>query len=261
MTDSSSPPATVPLGVGNIISDSFSILMSNIVKVLVLGFVGTFIGFIINQALVGDPAQSFQPGASAASIWVPAVLSIIISMVVYSLVIALLVQVAYDAKLNRSRPLGDYFGPAISAIVPLSVLSIAVGIMVGLAAIALLIPGLWVYAVFCTMAPAVVIEKAGFGALGRSAALTKEYRWPIAGALIVILIITYLIQLVAGFITVILGVGLASGFGGSLIFGIISSALGAIGYGLGGISVALIYARLREIKEGVGVDEIASVFD
>ena len=39
------------------------------------------------------------------------------------------------------------------------------------------------------------------------------------------------------------------------------AAFTAVGTGLLSILTALIYARLREIKEGVSVDQIAEVFD
>ena len=48
------------------------------------------------------------------------------------------------------------------------------------------------------------------------------------------------------------------GIGGGIL---LSALLSGLGYGIMNISLALIYARLREIKEGVNVDQIASVFD
>jgi len=42
---------------------------------------------------------------------------------------------------------------------------------------------------------------------------------------------------------------------------IVSSLISVITYGLLSIAISLIYARLREIKEGVGVDQLASVFE
>ena len=39
------------------------------------------------------------------------------------------------------------------------------------------------------------------------------------------------------------------------------AAFTSVGTGLLSILTALIYARLREIKEGVSVDQIAAVFD
>ena len=127
--------------------------------------------------------------------------------------------------------------------------------------VALIVPGLWVYAVFSVMPAAVVIERIGFSGLGRSAALTKEYRWPIIGASLLILIMNAVVGAIAVF-----KVGLLAGVLGSsgvalVILAVTLATLSGIGYGLSAISVALIYARLREIKEGVSVRDIATVFD
>jgi len=59
--------------------------------------------------------------------------------VVYSITTALLVQLAYDAKLSRPVQLGRYFGPALSAVVPLAVLSIVVSILVGIGLVLLVV--------------------------------------------------------------------------------------------------------------------------
>jgi len=112
--------------------------------------------------------------------------------------------------------------------------------------------------VFAVIAPAIVIERAGFGGMSRSRALTKEYRWPIVGALILALICAILINIVAVFIV---GVIAAAGSIGMIIGVLLFTAISTIGAGFLSIIVALIYARLREIKEGVSVDQIASVFD
>jgi hypothetical protein len=35
----------------------------------------------------------------------------------------------------------------------------------------------------------------------------------------------------------------------------------AIFYGFGGVVAALVYARLRELKEGLGIEDMANVFE
>ncbi|MGR3513410.1 MAG: hypothetical protein ACU0GG_11660 [Paracoccaceae bacterium] len=251
-----------PLGAGGIIGDSFSIFFSKIGKVLMLAFLPTLVGLVISGALAGwgvtlgyeDPTFTGGGGDVAGF-----VLSIIVSMGFYGLTIALLVLLAYDAKQGRSRPLGEYFAPALKSIVPIVVLALVVGILAAIGFVALIIPGLWVYAVFAVVYPAIAIEGVGFGGLRRSAALTKGYRWPIVGVIIVIGICTFVLNF-------------AAGFGGAMLFGIvgngsiimsvlITSVIYAISYGLSAISIALIYARLREIKEGVSVSDLAAVFD
>ena len=257
MSDTTAAHAKPPLGVGAIIGESFSILFKYFLQVIIIGFVPSLIGILISGALIGfDATLGGEPELNDASSAIAFVLTLIVDIVVYTITTALLIQLAYDAKLQRPVQLMRYFGPALSAVVPLAILSIVAAILTGLATIAFLIPGLWVYAVFSVMAPAVVIERAGFAGLGRSANLTKEYRWPIVGAIILIIICSVLINVVATFL-----IGLLGSAGGVFLAAILFAVLMTIGTGLGSILIALVYARLREIKEGVSVDQIAAVFD
>lgn len=261
MTDMSARLPKAPLGIGSLVGESFSILFGKFPQIFLIAFGPSLVGLILSGALLGF---SVVLGTSAPDLSAPGagfgfavLLTILISIVVYGITTALLIQLAYDAKLGRPIQLGRYFGPAMAALVPLVVLGLVVGILFMLGLIALVIPGLWVYAVFAVVAPAVIIENAGFKAMSRSRELTKEYRWPIVGAIVLLMIISILINIVAEFLT-----GIISAIFGSLILDIIlSAAISTIGAGLGSILVALIYARLREIKEGVSVGQIAAVFD
>lgn len=263
MSYTSTVPGGTALGVGSIVSESFSILMRNLVSVVVLALVPTLIGYAISGLLVGwGPALGVaDPVFTSAGDFIPFGLSMVAQIVTYGVTTALLVQLAYDAKLGRSSPLGKYLGPALAAAVPIAVLGFVAGILMGIGLIALVIPGLWIYAVFSVMPAAVVIERVGFGGLGRSAALTKEYRWPILGAIILVGIVNIVISLIATFVVGLLVAAIGIGAGGIVIGILLLSAISAIGFGLSSIAVALIYARLREIKEGTSVRDIAAVFD
>ena len=259
----STPQSGAPLGVGSIVGGSFSILMGNFLSVVVLALGPTLLSTLLSGLLIGWSAAIGlgQPDFTGGPGVVAYILSVIGQMVAYGLATALIVQLAYDAKLQRNGSLGRYFGPGIGAALPIAILGLAMGIMVGIAAIALILPGLWVYAVFSVMPAAVVIEKVGFGGLGRSAALTKEYRWPILGAIILVGVITAVINGIAVFVV---GMFFASsgGSGTSVAVGVLLiTALNAIGTGLSSITIALIYARLREIKEGTSLRDIVAVFD
>jgi hypothetical protein len=262
MTDTFNPTQKPPLGVGAIISNSFSILFGNFGKVFLLGFIGAFAGFIVNAALLGFgfATGAADPLADPDTIWIKIILSTIINMVVYGLVTALLIQLAYDAKLGRSNSFSTYFKTALPAIFPIVILSFVVAILSGIGFLALLIGALWVYAVFYVMAPVAVIERGGFGSLGRSAALTKEYRWPIVGLFILVALLSGIIQYIGSFVTASLGL-ITGGTIGQFIAGLGLSMVAGLAYALGGIAIALVYARLREIKEGVDVDQIAAVFE
>lgn len=258
MTDATAVQPNAPLGVGSLLGESFSILFGNFIKVFIVAFVPTLLGVLISalfnglDVAVGLAEPNFaEPGAGIAF-----ALAMIANIAVYSLTTALLIQLAYDAKLNRPIHIGRYIGPAISVIVPLAILSIVVGILFGIGFVFLIVPGLWIYAVFSATAPAIVIERAGFGGMGRSISLTKGYRWPIVGAILVAFICLMIINMIAAFL-----VGIIGSTAGVIVAALILTAVSTIGAGLISILVSLIYARLREIKEGVSVDQIASVFD
>ena len=263
MSSSSNVQTGTPLGVGGIVGESFSILMRHFVSVVLLAIVPTLIGFAISGMLIGwDVALGYgEPVFTGMGDFIPFVLSIIGQLVTYGVTTALLVQMAYDAKLERRVTLGKYVGPALGAALPIAILGIVSGILIAIGFILLIVPGLWMYAVFSVMPAAVVIEKVGFGGLGRSAALTKEYRWPILGAIILIGIINFVISFVATFVVGLIVASVGVGSGGLIIAILFMSAISAVGFGLSSIAVALIYARLREIKEGASVRDIASVFD
>ncbi len=259
MSDSSVNPSGVSLGVGTIIGDSFSIFFGNIFAVMILGFVPTFIGVGLSDQFAG--ASVNQGGPELQVNWFGFALLILVQMVTYGVTIALMVQLAYDAKLNRPLRLKSYVSPAFKASVPIAILSVVGGILTWLGSLFLIIPGLWLYAVFSVMSPAVVIERIGYSGLSRSASLTKGYRWPILGSIILMGICLMLVFFVIAFIVGIAAYFISDIAGSTMISLILNSALTALAYGLGGIFIALIYARLREIKEGVSVDQIVSIFD
>lgn len=263
MTSTPYTEPKAPLGVGGIVSNSFSILFRNIIAVMIVAFIPSLIALIISVVMNGAGATLGVGGINAAA--PPSVSSIIfgtiIQVAIQGLTIALLVQLAYDAKLGRPITPMAYLTPALNAIVPIMVLSVVIAILAGFGFALLIIPGLYIYAVFYVTTPAIIIEKAGFGGMGRSAALTKSYRWPVVGALIILGICTVGLTIVATFI-----VGALVGVIGTNIIGIglglfLMALISGFSYGLSGIGAALVYARLRDIKEGVSVDKLAAVFD
>lgn len=261
-----STPTTAPktsLGVGGIVSNSFSILFRNIVAVMIVAFIPSLIALLFSVMTNGVGLTLGVADAGTIGMGSPTLIiaGIVVQFAIQGLTIALLVQLAYDAKLGEKITPVAYIGPAIKAIIPIMVLSTVIAILAGIGFVLLIIPGLYIYAVFCVTTPAVMIERAGFGAMGRSAALTKEYRWPIIGVLIILGICTVGLSVVVSFVvaTIVPMIGLnAAGFGVGIV---LYALVNGLTYGLSGIGAALIYARLREIKEGISVDKLAAVFD
>lgn len=265
MTGADRGQGKLPLGVGSIIGDSFSILFRKFLTVMGLSAGPMVLSFLASGLLIGwDMTLQGEPTEFtdiSGAFWTKYALVVVVQMAIYGITTALLVQLAYDAKLGSRRTFGQYLSPALSAALPIVVLMIATMLLVSLGSLALIVPGLWLYAVFSVTTPAIVIERAGFRGMGRSATLTKDYRWPILGTLFLVLLLTFVLTFVMQFIVgmVIGAVGTA---GAGIVIGIVIMALlQSIALGLSSIAAALIFARLKEIKEGVSVDQLAAVFD
>lgn len=252
MTDHSADQPQQPLGIGDIIGETFSILTGNIPAILMLACLPSLISLALIGLLFGDVYLTGEIGPEQSGI--NTLLVTVISLAAYGITAALLVQMAYDAKLGHGVQPARYIQPALNCAFPIVILTIVVTVAMGVGLVALVVPGLWVYAVFSVFIPAIVIDRAGFNALGRSIWLTKEYRWPIVGLTIVIWIIAMAINLGGLFLAGLLG-------GGFLISVIVLTIVYGITYSISGISVALLYARLREIKEGSSVSDLVSIFN
>ncbi len=252
MTDHSADQHHQPLGIGDIVGDTFTILTGNIPAILMLACLPSLISLALIGLLFGEGYLTGAIGPEQSG--VSTLLVTIISLAAYGVTAALLVQMAYDAKLGHGVQPARYVRPALNCALPIVILTIVVTVMMGIGLVALVVPGLWIYAVFSVFIPAVVIDRAGFNALGRSIWLTREYRWPIVGLTLVIWIIAMALNLGGLFLADLV----SGGFIPSLI---ILTIVYGITYGISGISVALLYARLREIKEGASVGDLVAIFN
>lgn len=246
-----------------VLSDSTSILFGNFIKVLALAFVASLAGFVVDGFVIGfDAAPGLIEPIMVGTGYIATILQLIlIDAVFYGLTTALLVQLAYDAKSGRSHSLGTYIRSAVSAILHIIILSVVVTVLTYIGALAFVIGAFWVLAVFSVMVPAAVIERSGFGAMRRSATLTKDYRWPIVCAFIVVGVINGLLFGIAEFVAELALLVSPPGVGSLIAYGVAMSSIAGLGFAYAGIVSAMVYARLREIKEGVDIDQLATVFD
>ncbi len=257
MSDSSYQNA--PLGIGAILGESAGLLFSNFLAACGIALIPIAIGTLISVAVFGvDVAvgQGPDPAAIDESYFINFGLTFFIELIAYSLATAMLVSFAYDVKLGRSKRLSSYVNSVIGNLLPLIVMAVVSYILIVIGLSLLILPGLWLYAVFSLIVPVIVVERAGFGAMGRSAELTKDYRWPIVGLLIVMFIVMFIISAIFGLI-----VGFISALvGGQALLLILNIVTSTVGFAFGCIMIALLYARLRELKEGISVDHLADVF-
>ena len=157
--------------------------------------------------------------------------------------------------LNGERPsLAKALMVGAKAAIPLFVLSIVYSLGIGLATILLVFPGLMLATAWIISVPSYVSEKTGiFGAFGRSAELTKGYRWSIFGLLVIYIIVLFVVLMAQGVTVLALQAVPFAPFIVTLLVSTVLATISATG-------VAAIYYELRTIKEGVGPQQIASVF-
>ena len=105
----------------------------------------------------------------------------------------------------------------------------------------------------------VVVERLWFAAFSRTAQLTKGYRW-----WIVLLLILFALAMIVVYLAMFLVAWLVGQVGGTVaavLLGIVGFVGMVIILGTGIALVALLYARLREIKEGTTLESLADVFE
>ncbi|WP_422378667.1 hypothetical protein [Roseibium sp.] len=260
------------LGVGGLITDTFAIFFRHFVVICFIGLVPMILGQVLPGLALGLAEQNpdpLGPGTILTSLFMGFLL-----LCIYTLTTAILVQLTYDEQLGQRIRVRQYIRPAFRALFPILVLSIAIFLilfasqlllmLLSAATPYLLVMGLplhlgfifWICATLSVCAPVILFEKAGLRAFFRSMELTRNYRWPIVGTIVLTSIFILILYLVVGALIALFSM-MTSPLIGALLFALLSTS----GTSLLAIMVTLIYARLREIKEGIGLDQVAAVFD
>ena len=274
MTDTSGVARPV-FGVGKIAGDSFSIFFRHFFWILLISLlpVASLIVFGVVMA-AGFSSVSLTAGGMSGLALVAMIALFLLVFAVYFLMIAMIVRLSYDARIGHEIRIGSYFSSAIGSIVPIFLTSIVmwlcmVGIMFVVAvggalvgtigtvifSIAGLIGATFLYVIWIAAVPSIVVEKQGVSSLARSMELTSGYRWQCLGSIVIMFLSILGLSLVLGIVQVAFAAILGE-FGG----GIISLLSSGLALALTGIFIALIYARLREIKEGTSVESLAEIF-
>ncbi|MFK7944472.1 MAG: hypothetical protein AB8B85_16375 [Paracoccaceae bacterium] len=263
------PAAKPALGVGSIFGESFSLYFRNFVPMSLVCLVPVLLSNVLSLLVVGvpDPQQLAgdpnDPFAYYTENGLGMIITTVFGIAVWGFIAAAMTSMAYDAKLGNPVSFGKGFSAGLSNIVMVALCVLIVYICFALGLVLLIVPGLLIAAMWFVVVPAIVVERTGFGSLGRSARLTKEYRWPLIGLLVLFLLVAIVVGMVIGLVSGLLVFGAASsgsigsGFILTMVFnGVVSILM----YGVSGAMVALVYARLVEIKEGTGISSLADVF-
>ncbi|HYM03598.1 MAG TPA: hypothetical protein VET85_11680 [Stellaceae bacterium] len=167
---------------------------------------------------------------------------------------AVVVYGAFQDMRGRPVRLGESLRKGMARFLPVIGASIGIVVAVGLGTLLLVVPGIMVYCSLAVAIPACVVEQSGpFECLGRSAYLTKGYRWKIFGV--------YVLAFVAVAIAGAIAVAVVSQLGGIVADRVAQFVSNAFIEAFGSVIAVVLYHDLRVVKEGIDTERIAAVFD
>ncbi|WP_027051426.1 hypothetical protein [Mesorhizobium erdmanii] len=245
--------------IGRVFNNTFAVIGRNIG--LCLGLAALFAGLpkLVTQLLTtathtaGDPANlALATTNYKLGFFVGFALVGIVYIVFAVLLQSSLVRAAIE-DLNGKRPtFGDCIRIAIRYLLPTLGIGLLVGLGVGFASIALLVPGIILWLGWSVAIPVLIQERLGvFGSMSRSRALTKGSRWSLFGLFVILIILAMIIQSMSA-VVVYLFHGIIAAFLAALVQTVVSMVIS--------VATAVSYVELRQAKDGTSVSDLAEIF-
>lgn len=263
MTAITMPSPTAKLSFGRVIQGTFGVAWRNIAVFLTL-IVGCL---AVPGIIIGLGVMQFQSGVSASAFAVVG-LGYLALMVGAAVLQPAIIHGAVADLNGRRATAGECIRTGLRHALPvfvillLSILGFAFGFVL------LIVPGLMLVTAWLVAGPSQVVERTGvFGAFSRSGALTKNNRWRIFGLLVLYMIVYSVIQQV---LLNVAGVGVAAQVQAqagnpfaafSPAYWVIMLLMTVVNTLVSYVGLAVIYYELRRVKEGVGPEALAAVFD
>jgi hypothetical protein len=252
------------LGAFGLVGQSIRLLFAHFAFLFPLAFVPALalaiLGWIVDPGMGMDAgmgegmAPGMGPMMSGTDVALVAA-ALAADVLVGFVVTGVMCLAALDAILGKRHTTGEYVAQTLRHLAPIVVLGIILYVLAGVGIALFVLPGLYVLARFLPWVAAIVFENAGWSGLTRAQELTEGYRWPLAGA---IALFALLGLALAGVLAPFIALGATAG---GLLLVPIQAAGTALYYALLAIFTALVYARLREIHEGMSTADIAASID
>jgi uncharacterized membrane protein len=242
------PGAPAPLlprrfSIGEVFAVSFAVFGRNLTTFLVIAFIVS-IPYIAIQTW--SDLRPIQPGNQiGAGSGVG-----IVQLITFALVQAALTFGTFQDLRGQQTGLATCLSRGLAASSKVALAALLFSLLLVLATIALIVPGIVLYVMWWVYVPVIVVE--GLGAtdsLRRSKALTKGRRWPIFALVAIVLVVE---------LAILMGLeALLNNAAASIATTLLAVAFTAYT----SVMTAVGYYYLRAEKEGILVEDIARVFD
>lgn len=258
----STAPAFGRFEIGGVVRRMVSGIGDNWRTLLIVAVITGVLAAAVSTLSMGQLASVLKPGDPTAALamftspyyWT----TVGGSSLVTTLSLTAMLGVLVGAE-SKAASVGDAFRIALRRFLPMLGLIIlwALGLMVGY--LLIVIPALILLTMWSASAPALVAEGIGpIAAFGRSRVLTKGFRWPVFGALVIfgIMYFALSIALQGGSTTGMLTLYGSSPVAALALATLVSTVMGI----LNAAFLAGLYGELRDAKEGGSNSQLADVF-
>lgn len=185
----------------------------------------------------------------------------VVAMVLAAVLQAALVHGTISDLNGKKASFGECLQTGLRYGLPVIGLSILFSFAIVVGLVLLVVPGVLMMLAWAVAVPALVVEQTGvFGAFSRSAELTKGHRWAILGLGLVFWIISFIIGLALAPLDSMLMLS-GNGMSAMALIMLVNGVVNVLTTTILAAGIAAIYYELRSIKEGIGPEQLASVFD
>jgi hypothetical protein len=231
-------------GVGEILGETFSIYFANFLPFVLLTAIALAPTYLLVYQVRHTPAGS--PMILSFSI-----LLIILALLAPNIATGAITYGVFQQLRGKDTSVGECLGRGLSLLLPVVKLAFVQTLATSIAAIACLVPGALLAVRWAVSIPAAVTEGTGISdSMDRSTFLTDGLRWDVFGVLFVLTVINFgsffLVRLTAA--------------KNPDLYLLLAAVKDLLVVGLSATGSAVMYYRLRGIKESVDVDQISSVF-
>ena len=243
--------------IGRVASRTFEVVGKNFLPFFLLGLIATLPNTLLvvaqNAAVVGQLGQGVDAGATVAAIGGAAIVGLFFSVILQ----AALTYGAIRHLNGQPVNFGAALRVAVGQFFPLLGMSILGGLGIALGMVLLIVPGVILYLMWVVIVPVRIAEQTPvFEAFGRSSDLTAGHRWAILGTVFVFFLGAGIAQAaVRPMLMTSTTTGLTWAYAG------LNAVIAAIIAMVSATLIASIYYELRVIKEGIGPEQIAAVFE
>ena len=234
--------------VGRVLSRALSVMSRRFLPFCIVTFVA-FLPLIAVQKVLASA------GINRSQILILVGLSFALAMVqmmIGTFTSAVILHGAFQDIRNRPVNLVESLKVGLRRFLPVLGLAFLAALLIVLG-FALLIPGLILYTMWFVAVAACVVERTGpWTSMRRSRELTKGHRWKIFGVALLLMLLSVVNRV---FRLVLFSAG------GETLALIGTMIWVAISYAFSSVVIAVSYYELRAAKEGIDIEQIASVFD